>query len=443
MKKLNAILFVSLCMSASLDPEVSHAHNEPLSHSNSCTENSVDIRERDKKCLLGSDDDCMKQTIKDAYRAFIAGVGPDQNRLWTRGGGPNGGEPKYRCSMIPKEQRLHRLDFSVFSQEEFENENFDFRGACLRKSSFKGLKLSKVALKGANLYGACLRNTNLNGLDLRNMAPDNGEEDRSNTVLERSDLQLADLQNVKLDGVALVRNNMLGTFIAGKGISLKDVIFEPMTVPSLRGLDERADQLRLLRYKSTSDGLAALREALRQGGLQKAERAITYAIESHRLESMQGLEKHVRTVLFLWPTDFGLYPGNALWGLLIFWAAFTVIYALVILINKDELGGIHKFYPAPSESVQHFCNADRKPPTKIETRNPLWAFSWAAYFSLISAFHIGWRDFNMGEWLVRMNPSDFTLRATGFTRVFTTIQSIVSVYLIAMCALTYFGRPFG
>ena len=228
MKKLNAFLFLSLLMIVSLAPQQAAAQNEPLSHSNSCTAGSPEIRQRDESCLQGSDDDCMKRTIKEAYRAFVNGIGPDENRLWTRGGGPNGGEPKYRCKMIPKEQRLHRLDFSVFTQVEFDAQGFDFRGACLRKSSFKGLKLSKVEMKGANLYGACLRNTNMNGLDLRNTVPEGDgkpDGDRSNTVLERSDLQLADLQNVKLDGVALVRNNMRGTFIAGDDISLKGVIF--------------------------------------------------------------------------------------------------------------------------------------------------------------------------------------------------------------------------
>ena len=67
---------------------------------------------------------------------------------------------------------------------------------------------------------------------------------------------------------------------------------------------------------------------------------------------------------------------------------------------------------------------------------------WALYFSLLSAVHIGWRDLHVGNWIARMQPKEFTLRATGWVRVVSGIQSLIGVYLIALWALTYFGRPF-
>lgn len=70
--------------------------------------------------------------------------------------------------------------------------------------------------------------------------------------------------------------------------------------------------------------------------------------------------------------------------------------------------------------------------------NPLYAL----YFSLLSAFHIGWRDFNVGNWISRMQPREYTLRATGWVRVASGLQSLISVYLLALALLTYFGRPF-
>jgi hypothetical protein len=36
----------------------------------------------------------------------------------------------------------------------------------------------------------------------------------------------------------------------------------------------------------------------------------------------------------------------------------------------------------------------------------------------------------------------YALRATGWVRVVSGLQSLLSVYLLAMWALTYFGRPF-
>ncbi len=70
------------------------------------------------------------------------------------------------------------------------------------------------------------------------------------------------------------------------------------------------------------------------------------------------------------------------------------------------------------------------------------ALGLAIYFSVISAFHVGWRDLNVGTLITRMQPREYTLRAKGWVRVVSGAQSLFSVYLIAMWALTYFGRPF-
>ncbi len=70
------------------------------------------------------------------------------------------------------------------------------------------------------------------------------------------------------------------------------------------------------------------------------------------------------------------------------------------------------------------------------------ALGYAFYFSLLSAFNIGWRDLNIGSWIARIQPRQYTLRATGWVRMVSGLQSITSVYLIALWALTYFGRPF-
>jgi hypothetical protein len=63
-------------------------------------------------------------------------------------------------------------------------------------------------------------------------------------------------------------------------------------------------------------------------------------------------------------------------------------------------------------------------------------------FSLVSAFQIGWRELNVGNWITRLQPREYTLRATGWVRVVSGAQSLLSVYLLALWALSYFGRPF-
>jgi hypothetical protein len=63
-------------------------------------------------------------------------------------------------------------------------------------------------------------------------------------------------------------------------------------------------------------------------------------------------------------------------------------------------------------------------------------------FSILSAFQIGWHDLNVGNWISRIFPYEYTLRATGWVRAIAGVQGLVSVYLLALWALTYFGRPF-
>ena len=64
-------------------------------------------------------------------------------------------------------------------------------------------------------------------------------------------------------------------------------------------------------------------------------------------------------------------------------------------------------------------------------------------FSILAAFHLGWRELNVGAWLARVQTKEYTLRATDWVRAVAGVQSLLSLYLLAMWALTYFGRPFG
>ena len=61
---------------------------------------------------------------------------------------------------------------------------------------------------------------------------------------------------------------------------------------------------------------------------------------------------------------------------------------------------------------------------------------YAVYFSVLSAFHIGWRELNVGNWISRLQFRTYTLQATGWGRTVSGLQSLISVYLLALWALT-------
>lgn len=66
----------------------------------------------------------------------------------------------------------------------------------------------------------------------------------------------------------------------------------------------------------------------------------------------------------------------------------------------------------------------------------------AICFSLLSAFNVGFREFNIGQWLHLLMKQEYDIKAVGWARTVAGVQSLVSVYLVAMWLLTTFGHPF-
>ena len=99
----------------------------------------------------------------------------------------------------------------------------------------------------------------------------------------------------------------------------------------------------------------------------------------------------------------------------------------------------HSNYPAAPPSGP---SPGRWPRLKARLCRSLRRLRLAFYFSLLSAFNLGWRDLNVGNWISRLQKHEYTLRATGWPRTVAGLQSLLSVYLLALWVLTYFGRPF-
>jgi hypothetical protein len=151
--------------------------------------------------------------------------------------------------------------------------------------------------------------------------------------------------------------------------------------------------------------------------------------------------------LFELPSGYGLAPGRALWGLLGLIPIFALPY-WIALNRANRRSGIWMVVPADRL-------ARGRGKEKAVLIHPHDAKTWweylvgeyrllrtSVYFSFLSTFHIGWREFNVGSWTARMQPREYTLRATGWVRMVSGIQSLLSVYLLALWVLTHFGRPF-
>jgi hypothetical protein len=144
---------------------------------------------------------------------------------------------------------------------------------------------------------------------------------------------------------------------------------------------------------------------------------------------------------FEWPVAYGLRPGRALLILLGSIGVFALVY--VVPLTTGSGSGIYRVWPAGRLEPAAGGVALAKEAKPERLLRPGWAFlGHALQFSVLSAFHLGFRELNVGNWLARVQVREYGLQAVGWVRVVAGLQSLLSVYLLAIWALTYFGRPF-
>jgi uncharacterized protein YjbI with pentapeptide repeats len=289
----------------------------------------------------------------------------------------------------------------------------DLSGVDLSGASLHRAKLSRADLRGANLSEAELLGAELVDADLR----------KAN--LHAANLVRADLTRAKLTEANL--NKALGAVA-----DFSNSYFEPENVEELVILGAKGlSTIRFLKPKPVVD----LRNMARESGLRSQERALTSALRKHRLRTAEQYERIFEYVLLDLPTDSGANPWRSLLTLFLLIPVFSILYMIVLRIPGKD--GIWKVWIP--ERVRK--DLGEKKPIRLTLRGP--AVLWVGiYFSVLSAFSIGWRELNVGNWIARMQPREYTLRASGWVRTVSGIQSLISVYLTALWLLAYFGRPF-
>jgi len=319
-------------------------------------------------------------------------------------------------------------------------------GANLAGADLFRADLSKAKLPGADLKGANLSSANLAEADLwranltkafllstRLMKANLWRTNLTGTVMDGADLTGANLGKAKLIEAKLVGTRIeSATFTE---VDLTNAQYQPDSSP-LKGALSGIQGLTTVWFeKGKHSGLVLLRSALKDVGLRELERQSTYAIERGRTKYANWPERYFKRLFFEWTTDYGFRPGHALKILLAFIPVFAIPYMIILrLPGKD---GIWRSWPDRRARK----DLGRNDPEKLQV-NSWKAIGLGLYFSILTAFHIGWREINVGNWIIRMQPREYTLHASGWIRTVSGIQSLISVYLVALWALTYFGRPF-
>jgi hypothetical protein len=383
--------------------------------------------------------------------------------------------------------------------------NLEAKGAWahLSNADLTGVNLHGETLQHAVIEGANLTGADLDGIDLSDAwLPEAilGGADLSGANLYRATFYMADLAGADLSGTNLADANLARACLAFANLAraelsnaqldaatLDGVLFEPTSLPKLRGIAS-AKNLESLTYWNNPDALFQLRKQFVDGGFRDQERKITCALKrreaelscekcassevpvydeggevvGHRPRPILGSSDSrvgccgsfiLSRVFFDWTCQYGMSPGRPLMLGVFVWFVCALLY--FALAHRRGDAGLYRVYtqtirddPAAQRRIERISPSSTAQSHGVRR---VLQFFWSEllllrasmFFSLMSAFNIGFRDINFGRWLRLLTRQEFDIKAVGWARVIAGWQSLISVYLIALWVLTYFGRPFG
>lgn len=323
---------------------------------------------------------------------------------------------KLRCTNF---QKANLIDADLRASLDGANLSPVFaRGA--KFGSLEAVKLDEAILLNADFTGARLSQVNL-----------------SHTGLENANFSHAHLEKVDLTDARLMKVNLQGAVL--QGVKVDDAQFQPENIADVMLIGTKG--LSTIKFYDPTN-LVKLRNLSKEFGLRNEQKALTAALRKFAIKSETPYEKFLQTYIFGgWITDYGAEPLRSISTLFILIPTFSLLYYVVLLRNLSS-SNIWKVWPA--DSINREAEKPVRATEAFGEHSPRYIkLLWAAfYFSLLSAFHIGWRDLNVGSWITRLQFREYTIRATGWLRVASGIQSLISVYLLALWLFTYFGTPF-
>lgn len=342
--------------------------------------------------------------------------------------------------------------------------------AVLRNADFTGARISRSNFTKANLKGANFTKADLSEQDSSQQKKMSSE---NNTLLESVNLTDANLERANLTSTNLVGVIVSNThffeanFNNSKFSPALDAVPNPLSlVPTFQQRSELFNNVDYYSNKlhAVSPVLISLRDELRKNGLYEAERVATNLIQTRIEEGdidkggLYKLRAWVNRVVFNWTTAYGLYPERAL--ILIFWIIifFTLIYWYALRLdpkhNQFEVLWESKTYTKSQrrgikigKQGIDICYPLRFRPKKTGFL-PWLKFEFrvlliSLYFSVLTTFQIGWRQYNIGGWIKQVQKRDIVLRVRkGWIRTASGFQSLLGLYLLVIWMLTQFGRPF-
>ncbi|MDQ2746445.1 MAG: pentapeptide repeat-containing protein [Acidobacteriota bacterium] len=383
-------------------------------------------------------------------------------------------------------------------------ENANLPGINLERANLERARFSGAQLKGAVLNGANLRGAALERADLAPAFISKADLTRASLV--GTNLGSADLSNSNLTGALLIGAHLNKAFLvdadltgatlkdaeltdaAFDGVNLTNVYYEPKNNPEIRYI-AGALNLQTLRYTELPDALVTLRKSFADIGFREQQNKITYAVKRSENELLwqdafqtvcppdetplcgyelkRGREcangvcagepqnvlyYYLNLIFFDWTVRYGMRPERALIMVFFLWLICAFIYALFIHYpGKDGIYLIKtRKHRDPVRTRGLRIVPHRLNKTECARHWHWWRwwrrewriFRLGMFFSLMTTFNIGFKEFDVGRWLGLLTKREYELIPRHWTRTVAGFQSLVSLYLIAMWILSHFGQPF-
>jgi uncharacterized protein YjbI with pentapeptide repeats len=405
---------------------------------------------------------------------------PDDKQQWSWKDGTGALRTSEDLKKILEEHLLWlKTDGKAGAQAQLENADLShasLTGVNLSKARLSKVNLNEATLAYADLSGAVMFSANLHHANLYKANLINVDLGQETVASECSDLSYAHLGGANLTGANLssacmYRVNLRDTELKDAEIGFADLFlanFEPKSLPLIRGM-AAVYNLEHITYDQNPDALYQLRKQFQDGGFRNQEREITYAIKTRGtvLLCPQGLDDNsswwnpgqptctqglFNKILFDLTCQYGLNYWRPIKMLIWLWALFSTIYFLIMhrsgrsglyvvsLKNQSRSGRTHLRKIQRIRSDIGGLLYDGR--LKALLRRELNLICASMMFSARSAFNIGFREFNFGVWLRSLTTREYDIQALGWVRTIAGIQSLISLYMVALWVLTYFGRPF-
>ena len=285
----------------------------------------------------------------------------------------------------------------------------------------RGADLSNHNLRCANFIGTVLKDASFFGADLRGAIFTHA--DLSNVNLSESDLRGAIFHFANLSGA----------------------IFEPAYIPQNFKV-ALADNLSQLKYDESPRALYELKRSMKEAGYIQSEKQIIASLNKNQLpissfsnDAANILKKvafWVRYSLFGLTSDFGSNAILPLLWIYVIYIVFSVIYMFAI----DEQGKTGLYYRFPRQVMKDGLSEWIE--TKIVRPSLYSRLEIAMAFSLRSALRLGFQAFDFGRWIRMLQHREYDIIGVGWPRTMSAVQSLLSIYLIALSILSGFGKPF-